>query len=115
MVKWLVAGALVLALSGCGSPTTPAETVEELLKPENRDQLVSILTYHVVPGRVLAEDVVGLTSAKTVQGDTIDIKVMKGNDGAVTGVMVDGAKVIKTDIIGLNGVIHVIDSVIMPQ
>jgi uncharacterized surface protein with fasciclin (FAS1) repeats len=86
----------------------PAGTVENLLKPENKAQLVAILTYHVVPGRVLAADVVGMTSAKTVQGEDITIKV----DGST--VMVDGAKVTGTDILASNGVIHVIDSVIMP-
>jgi uncharacterized surface protein with fasciclin (FAS1) repeats len=86
----------------------PAGTVEDLLKPENKDKLVSILTYHVVPGKVMAADVVKLTEAKTVQGTTVDIKV------ADAGVMVDGAKVVTTDIAASNGVIHVIDSVIMP-
>ncbi len=86
----------------------PAGTVEELLKPENRGKLTAILTYHVVPGRVTANQVVNLTEAKTVQGQSIKIAVRNGN------VMVDGAKVIKTDIMGSNGVIHVIDSVILP-
>lgn len=86
----------------------PAGTVDELLKPENRGKLTAILTYHVVPGRVTANQVVNLTEAKTVQGQSVKIAVRNGN------VMVDGAKVIKTDIMGSNGVIHVIDSVIMP-
>ncbi len=86
----------------------PDGTVETLLKPENRDQLVGILTYHVVPGKVLAEQVVGLKGAKTVNGQRVDIKV----DGSK--VMVDGANVVKTDIVCDNGVIHVIDSVILP-
>ncbi len=86
----------------------PAGTVENLLKPENKAKLVSILTYHVVAGKVMAADVVKLTEAKTVQGTTVDIKVV---DGTVT---VDGAKVVKTDIATSNGVIHVIDTVIMP-
>lgn len=86
----------------------PAGTVDELLKPENRGKLTAILTYHVVPGRVTANQVVNLTEAKTVQGQSVKIAVRNGN------VMVDGAKVIKTDIMGSNGVIHVIDSVILP-
>lgn len=86
----------------------PAGTVESLLKPENKAKLVAILTYHVVPGKVMAADVVKLTGAKTVQGQKIDIKVADGK------VMVDGATVVKTDIGTSNGVIHVIDSVILP-
>jgi uncharacterized surface protein with fasciclin (FAS1) repeats len=86
----------------------PAGTVEELLKPENRKKLQSILTYHVVAGQVEAADVVKLSSAKTVQGQLIDINVKDGK------VKVDGANVVKTDIHTANGVIHVIDSVILP-
>jgi uncharacterized surface protein with fasciclin (FAS1) repeats len=86
----------------------PAGTVENLLKPENKDQLVAILTYHVVPGRVLAADVVGLTSATSVQGEDIAVAV----DGS--NVKVNDANVTATDILASNGVIHVIDSVIMP-
>jgi len=87
----------------------PPGTVEGLLKPENKEKLVAILTYHVVPGKVLAADVVKLTEAKTVQGQSVKIAV----DGGT--VMVDGAKVVKTDIPCSNGVIHVIDSVILPK
>ena len=87
----------------------PAGTVESLLKPENKDQLVAVLTYHVVPGKVKAADVVKLTSAKTVNGQSLTIKVA---DGVVS---VDGAKVTATDIAASNGVIHVIDSVILPK
>jgi len=87
----------------------PAGTVESLLKPENKDKLTAVLTYHVVPGKVLAKDVVGLKSAKTVQGSEVKISVV---DGAV---MIDGAKVLKTDILCKNGVIRVIDSVILPK
>ena len=87
----------------------PAGTVESLLKEENRDQLVAILTYHVVPGKVMASDVVKIDEAATVQGQKIGIAV---KDGIVS---VDGAKVVKTDIETSNGVIHVIDSVIMPK
>jgi uncharacterized surface protein with fasciclin (FAS1) repeats len=86
----------------------PAGTVENLLKPENRDQLRAVLTYHVVPGRVLAEDVVGLSSATTVQGSDVEITASHGQ------VMVDKARVIKTDILCSNGVIHVIDGVLLP-
>ncbi|MEP3481730.1 MAG: fasciclin domain-containing protein [Fuerstiella sp.] len=86
----------------------PAGTVESLLKPENKDKLIAILTYHVVPGKVMAADVVKLTGAKTVQGQQVDIKVADGK------VMVDGATVVTTDIGTSNGVIHVIDSVILP-
>lgn len=86
----------------------PAGTVEELVKPENKEKLVAILTYHVVPGKVMAKDVVKLTAAKTVQGQEVAIKVA---DGKVT---VDSANVVKTDIGCSNGVIHVIDKVIMP-
>jgi len=87
----------------------PEGTVESLLLEENRDQLVAILTYHVVPGAVSAADVVELDTAETVQGDTIDITV----DGGT--VMVDGATVVQADVMADNGVIHVIDQVIMPD
>lgn len=86
----------------------PAGTVESLLKPENRDQLVAILTYHVVPGNVSSADVVKLDAAPTVNGAELDIAV-KGNT-----VMVNDASVIKTDIGASNGVIHVVDTVILP-
>jgi len=86
----------------------PAGTVESLLKPENKGKLQSILTYHVVPGKVMAAQVVNLTSAKTVNGQAITISTGDG-------VKVDGAKVLKTDIETSNGVIHVIDSVILPR
>ena len=87
----------------------PAGTVDDLLKPENKDKLVAILTYHVVPGKVMAADVAGKDQmVKTVQGGEIDVN---GKDG----VTVNGAKVIKADIVTDNGVIHVIDAVIMPK
>jgi uncharacterized surface protein with fasciclin (FAS1) repeats len=87
----------------------PAGTVDDLLKPENKDKLVKILTYHVVPGKVMAADVSGKkTMAKSVEGSEITV------DGS-NGVMVDGAKVVKADIAADNGVIHVIDQVIMPK
>ncbi len=87
----------------------PEGTVESLLKPENRDQLVAILTYHVVPGAVKAADVIKLDSAATVNGAEVAISI-KGDN-----VMVDNAKVIATDIETSNGVIHVIDTVILPN
>ena len=87
----------------------PEGTVENLLKPENRDQLIAVLTYHVVPGKVKAEQVVTLDSATTVNGADVTISV------ADSGVQVDDANVIKTDIAASNGVIHVIDAVILPK
>ena len=87
----------------------PAGTVETLLKPENKDKLVAILTYHVVAGKVKAADVVKLKSAKTVQGSEVKITVADGK------VMVDDANVVKTDIACGNGVIHVIDAVLLPK
>jgi len=87
----------------------PEGTVQELLKPENKDQLTAILTYHVVSGAVMAEQVVGLSEAKTVNGQSVDISV----NGSM--VKVDEAMVVATDIMASNGVIHVIDSVILPE
>jgi uncharacterized surface protein with fasciclin (FAS1) repeats len=87
----------------------PAGTLESLLKPENKDKLVAILKYHVVPAKVMAKDVVKLSEAKTVQGSNVKIKVTDGT------VMIDKAKVVKADIPCKNGVIHVIDSVILPK
>jgi len=88
----------------------PKGTVETLLKPENKQKLVSLLTYHVVPGKVMSSDLAGKTAMpKTVEGDTVAIDATKG------GVMVDKAKVLKPDVVASNGVIHVIDSVIMPN
>ena len=87
----------------------PSGTVENLLKPENKQKLVSILTYHVVSGKVMAADVVKLSNAKTVNGQSLTIKL----EGSM--VMVDSAKVTKTDIECSNGVIHVIDAVVLPN
>ena len=87
----------------------PKGTVEELLKPENKAKLTAILTYHVVPGKVMAADVVKVKDATTVQGGAIKVNVNGGK------VMVDGANVTKTDIGASNGVIHVVDSVLMPK
>lgn len=86
----------------------PAGTVESLLKPENKDKLAAILKYHVLPGRVLAADVKTM-EAKTALGQSVKLKVSDA------GVTVDNAKVIKTDLLAENGVIHVIDSVILPK
>jgi uncharacterized surface protein with fasciclin (FAS1) repeats len=87
----------------------PAGTLETLLKPENKARLQSILTYHVVAGKVMSQDVVKLDSAKTVEGASLAIKTMDG------GVMVNDARVIKADIQASNGVIHVIDTVLIPE
>ncbi|MFN9914123.1 MAG: fasciclin domain-containing protein, partial [Pirellulaceae bacterium] len=84
-------------------------TLESLLKPENKDKLAAILTYHVVAGKVMAADAVKLDKAKTVQGSDFTISLKDGS------VFLNGnSKVVKTDIVGSNGVIHVIDTVIMP-
>jgi transforming growth factor-beta-induced protein len=86
----------------------PAGTLDELLKPENKQKLTDILLYHVVSGKVMASDVAGMTSASTVLGKDITIKADMGN------VYINDAKVILTDIETSNGVIHVIDSVLLP-
>ena len=86
----------------------PAGTLEDLLKAENKEKLVAILTYHVVPGKVRAADVKTM-KAKTVNGQELSIKVEDGN------VTVDNAKVVKTDVAASNGVIHVIDTVVLPK
>lgn len=119
LAKALTAAELVDDLTGPGpftvfAPTDeafaklPEGTLENLLKPENKDQLVSILTYHVVPGSVKAKDVVPRKYARTLNGQRIDITVKDG------GVLVDNAQVTQTDIGCSNGVIHVIDRVILP-
>jgi uncharacterized surface protein with fasciclin (FAS1) repeats len=87
----------------------PAGTVESLLKPENKDKLKAILLYHVVPGNVRAAQVVKLTSAKTANGQEVKIMVNDGN------VMVNDARVLQTDVVASNGVIHVIDTVLIPK
>ena len=120
LAKALAAADLVTTLKGPGpftvfAPTDeafaklPAGTVEALLKPENKAKLRRILTYHVVAGSVKAAAVVKLHSAKAVSGDTMRIATQGG------GVMVDDARVVKTDIVASNGVIHVIDTVLMPK
>ena len=120
LVAAVKAAGLVDALKGPGpltvfAPTDeafgklPAGTVENLLKPENKDKLIAVLTYHVVPGRVTAGEVVNLDSAKTVNGRSLKISARDGK------VMVDNARVTATDIMASNGVIHVIDSVVIPN
>jgi uncharacterized surface protein with fasciclin (FAS1) repeats len=117
LAKALEAAGLIETLKGKGpftvfAPTDeafaklPAGTIEALLA--DKAKLTAVLTYHVVPGRVMAADVVKLKEAKTVQGQSITIDT-------TSGVKVDGANVIKTDIATSNGVIHVIDTVILPR
>jgi len=117
LAKALEAAGLVETLKGEGpftvfAPTdeafakVPKETLDALLA--DKEKLTAVLTYHVVPGRVMASDVVKLESAKTVQGSSLSID-------ASDGVKVDGAKVVKADVMAKNGVIHVIDAVIMPN
>lgn len=119
LVAAVKAAGLVETLKGDGpftvfAPTNeafaklPAGTVESLLKPENKDKLTAILTYHVVSGKVYAKQVVNIDSAKSVQGSQIDISSANGK------VKVNDAYVVMTDIKASNGVIHVIDSVIIP-
>lgn len=87
----------------------PEGTLEELLKPENKSKLQAILTYHVVPGKVMSEDAAALSSAKTVNGQSFNITESDG------GLMVNQANVTKADIKASNGVIHVIDQVLLPE
>ncbi len=88
----------------------PASTIQELLKPANKEKLKAILLYHVVPGKVVAADVVKLNGreVKTLEGGKVKVSTKNG-------VMVDNARVVKTDVMTSNGVIHVIDTVIMPK
>ena len=120
LAKALAAADLVGTLKGAGpftvfAPTDeafaklPAGTLDSLLKPENKAQLRRVLTYHVVAGTVMAADVVKLKSANAVSGDALSISVMG------SGVMVNSSRVIKTDIGASNGVIHVIDTVLIPS
>ena len=120
LVAAVKAAGLVKTLKGDGpftvfAPTDaafkalPAGTVESLLKPENKDKLVAVLTYHVVSGKVMSADIAGKKMmVPTVQGSKLDVN-------ATNGVMVDGAKVVKADIVASNGVIHVIDKVVLPK
>ena len=120
LAKALQAADLVDTLKGPGpftvfAPTDeafaklPAGTLNDLLKAENKQKLQRILTYHVVPGRVSSADVVKLRTARAVSGDTIDIAASGGT------VRVENASVVKTDVQASNGVIHVIDTVIIPD
>jgi len=120
LVAAVKAAGLVETLKGPGpytvfAPTDeafaklPAGTVEDLLKPENKDQLVAVLTYHVVPGKIMAADIAGKRAeVTTVQGSMLDVD-------ATFGVMVDNAHVVAADIETSNGVIHVIDAVVLPN
>jgi len=119
LVAAIQAAGLVEALKGNGpftvfAPTDdaftklPKGTLDTLLKPENKAMLASILLYHVVPGKLMAADVVKLSSAKTVEGKDVTIKVTNGK------VFINDAQVIVTNIVTSNGVIHVIDKVLTP-
>ncbi|GGE36744.1 fasciclin domain-containing protein [Actibacterium pelagium] len=103
----------VFAPTNAAFAALPAGTVDSLLLPENKDQLVSILTYHVVPGNVTSDQVVGQRlDVATVQGDTVRVDGTGGKYGAA--VRVNDANVTAADIIATNGVIHVIDKVLLP-
>jgi len=119
LVAAVTAAGLVDTLKGVGpftvfAPTDeafgklPKEAVADLLKPENKAKLQAVLTYHVVAGKVLAADVLKLTTAKSVQGQELKIDTS-------AGVKVAGANVVQTDIACSNGVIHIIDSVMLPK
>ena len=120
LVAAVEAADLVTTLKGDGpftvfAPTDeafaalPEGTVENLLKPENKDQLIAVLTYHVVPGKIMSSDIAGTaTMVESVQGSELDVD-------ATDGVTVDGATVVTADIETDNGVIHVIDRVVLPQ
>ncbi len=118
LVAAVQAAGLVEALKGDGpltvfAPTDaafaalPEGTVESLLKPENKEKLISILMYHVVSGKVMACDVAKMKNAKTLNGKKVKIKSHEG-------VMINNASVVKADIVTSNGVIHVIDAVLLP-
>jgi len=120
LAKALTAAGLVDALKGDGpftvfAPTDaafgelPDGTLDMLLKPENKDKLVNILKYHVVSGKVMAEKAMTLTEAEALNGSTLSIE--KKDDGLYVG----GAKVVKADVKASNGVIHVVDAVILPS
>ena len=120
LVAAVEAADLVTTLKGDGpftvfAPTDeafaalPEGTVENLLKPENKDQLIAVLTYHVVPGKIMSSDIAGTaTMVESVQGSELDVN-------ATDGVTVDGATVVTADIETDNGVIHVIDRVVLPE
>ena len=119
LAKALQAADLIDTLKGAGpftvfAPTDeafaklPAGTLDDLLKPENKEKLKAILTYHVVPGKVMAAQAMKLKSAKTVNGKDVTIKTEGGK------VLINDATVTKADITASNGVIHVIDTVLLP-
>ena len=120
LVAAVEAADLVTTLKGDGpftvfAPTDeafaalPEGTVENLLKSENKEQLISVLTYHVVAGKIMSSDIAGTTAmVESVQGSELDVN-------ATNGVTVDGATVVTADIETDNGVIHVIDRVVLPQ
>lgn len=120
LVTAVKAAGLVETLKGDGpytvfAPTDeafaklPAGTVEDLLKPENKEKLVAVLTYHVVPGKIMSGDIAGKKAmVKTVEGSKLSVD-------ATDGVHVDEAKVISADVVASNGVIHVIDTVVLPN
>ena len=99
----------VLAPSDSAFAKLPAGTVEGLVKPEAKGALTGILTYHVIAGKYLAADVMKMTSAATVNGQLVQVKVADGK------VLINGATVVTADIVCDNGVIHVIDSVLLPK
>ena len=118
LAKALTAAGLVATLKGTGpftvfAPTDeayaklPQATLSDLLKPENKEKLTSILTYHVVPGKITASQVANITKAVTVQGQSLTVDTKDG-------VKINGAKVIAADVEASNGVIHVIDTVLLP-
>ncbi len=119
LVAAVKAAGLVETLKGAGpftvfAPTDaafaalPAGTVEDLLKPENKEKLAVVLTYHVVSGKVMAADVMGMKSATTVNGQDVMID-------AANGVMINNATVVTPDVAADNGVIHAIDTVLLPK
>ena len=119
LVAAVQAAGLVEALQGDGpltvfAPTDeafaalPEGTLDSLLKPENKDQLAAILLYHVVPGKVMSSDLSGTVNAETLQGSTVEVVA------SASGVTVNGANVVTADVAASNGVIHVIDAVILP-
>ncbi|MFA0349014.1 fasciclin domain-containing protein [Vibrio sp. 10N.222.55.C6] len=120
LVAAVKAAGLVETLKGDGpftvfAPTDeafaalPEGTVDMLLKPEHKDKLIAVLTYHVVPGKIMASEVMKLDSAVTVQGEAVMVGIDHGN------VMVNKAQVVMADVEASNGVIHVIDAVLLPK
>ena len=120
LVTAVKAAELAGTLSGSGAFTVfaptdeafanvDADTISSLLEPENKNQLQSVLTYHVVPGRISAKDLSEMKEISTLQGQTLSLKAKDG------GVSIDGARVIQADIPALNGLIHVIDAVVLPE